>query len=488
MRFLLSLVLLILLSACGPSGPQGPVRVAIISDDAVIDDVGMRLSPAGQHLRSATREGLVAIDETGQVIPALAERWIVTEDGLSYIFRLRNTDWPDGSPMSADDIQSGMQRALRQLRGTSLGLDLSKIDEIRAMTGRVIEVRLTSPMPDFLRLLAQPELGFANDDTGAGPMRRTNAEGESSVLLEALPLEARGLPSREDWEEGAREIILQALPARQAVDAFSSGEVDLVLNGQIAELPMADTGPLTRGTVRLDAAQGIFGFIVRSDRGVLSDPAMREAVAMAIDRSDLMQPFNIGGWQAATWIVPLDLVGDGGPQSERWSNLSMAERRDIARRRVEAWERGEDEAASLRIRLPTGPGSDLLFRQLEQDFAQVGINTVRATDESGADLELVDRLARYYSPRWFLNQFNCRLEIGLCSSEADDLVEQSIFETDLQAKQRLLLDAQAEMVRANIFIPLGAPVRWSLVRGDIRGFEENAWGLHPLFQLASPSI
>ena len=120
--------------------------------------------------------------------------------------------------------------------------------------------------------------------------------------------------------------------------------------------------------------------------------------------------------------------------------------------------------------------------------AQVGINAVRATDESGADLELVDRLARYYSPRWFLNQFNCRLEIGLCSSEADDLVEQSIFETDLQAKQRLLLDAQAEMVRANIFIPLGAPVRWSLVRGDIRGFEENPWGLHPLFQLASPSI
>ena len=337
MRFLLSLAVLILVSACGPSGPQGPVRVAIISDDTTIDDAGMRLSPASQHLRAATREGLVAIDETGQVIPALAERWIVTEDGLSYIFRLRNTDWPDGSPMSADDIQSGLQRALRQLRGTSLGLDLSKIDEIRAMTGRVIEVRLTSPMPDFLRLLAQPELGFANDDIGAGPMRRTNAAEELSVLLEAVPLEARGLPSREDWEAGAREIVLQALPAREAVDAFSSGEVDLVLNGQIADLPMADTGPLTRGTVRLDAALGTFGFIVRSERGVLSETNLREAVAMAIDRSDLMQRFNIGGWQATTWIVPLDLVGDSGPQDERWDNLSIAERREIARRRVESW-------------------------------------------------------------------------------------------------------------------------------------------------------
>lgn len=166
----------------------------------------------------------------------------------------------------------------------------------------------------------------------------------------------------------------------------------------------------------------------------------------------------------------------------------MQERRSIALRRVEAWERGRSEAARLRIKLPDGPGSDVLFRQLEQDFAQVGIAAVRATEDSGADLELVDRLARYYSPRWFLNQLNCRLEIGLCSEQADDLVEQSIFEASPQAKQQLLLQAQAELIRSNVFIPLGAPVRWSLVRGDIQGFEENAWGLHPLFQLASPSI
>lgn len=488
MRFFVLLAAIGLLSACGPSGPEGAVRVAIISDGTEIESTGMRLSPAGQHFRAATREGLVAIDETGQIIPALAERWIVTEDGLSYIFRLRNSDWPDGSEMSADDIQTGLQSALRQLRGTSLGLDLAKIDEIRAMTGRVIEVRLTSPMPDFLRLLAQPELGFANDELGAGPMRVLSASDEAKITLEALPLEARGLPSRENWESSARELILQALPAAQAVEAFSAGDVDLVLNGQIADLPLADTGPLTRGTVRLDAALGIFGLIVRNERGILSEPALREAIAMAIDRTDLMQPFNIGGWRSATWIFPLDLAGEAGPQSERWSGLSMQERRSIALRRVEAWERGRSEAARLRIKLPDGPGSDVLFRQLEQDFAQVGIAAVRATEDSGADLELVDRLARYYSPRWFLNQLNCRLEIGLCSEQADDLVEQSIFEASPQAKQQLLLQAQAELIRSNVFIPLGAPVRWSLVRGDIQGFEENAWGLHPLFQLASPSI
>ncbi len=35
-------------------------------------------------------------------------------------------------------------------------------------------------------------------------------------------------------------------------------------------------------------------------------------------------------------------------------------------------------------------------------------------------------------------------------------------------------------------IALGAPVRWSLVRGDIRGFDANEWGVHPLFPLSQP--
>ena len=47
-----------------------------------------------------------------------------------------------------------------------------------------------------------------------------------------------------------------------------------------------------------------------------------------------------------------------------------------------------------------------------------------------------------------------------------------------------LAEAEAELTAANIFIPFGPPLRWSLVRGSVAGFESNGWGIHPLAPLA----
>ena len=105
----------------------------------------------------------------------------------------------------------------------------------------------------------------------------------------------------------------------------------------------------------------------------------------------------------------------------------------------------------------------------------------------GGELELRDRLARYSSPRWFLNQLNCTIEIGLCSEAADDLVRQSLGLRDPEEKQALLAQAHAELIAAEVFIPFGVPVRWSLVRGAVSGYQANPWGIHPLFPLSQPT-
>ncbi|MFD2135283.1 hypothetical protein ACFSLT_08700 [Novosphingobium resinovorum] len=43
----------------------------------------------------------------------------------------------------------------------------------------------------------------------------------------------------------------------------------------------------------------------------------------------------------------------------------------------------------------------------------------------------------------------------------------------------LLTEAEAELTGANVFIPFGTPIRWSLVRGSVDGFSVNPWGWHP---------
>ena len=473
--------------ACGPSQDLGPVEVAVIGEADSLFASGVRLSPGAQHLRAASQEGLVALDQSGQVVPAIAERWIVTDDAMSYIFRLRSSNWPDQEPITAPQIRNLLQEKLRQLEGTSLGLDLAKIVEVRAMTGRVIEFRLSGPMPDFLRLLAQPELGLALGGSGMGPMAIERDDESTIARLSLLPPETRGFPARDDWEDLTRSLVVRSLPAGEAVAAFDRGEFDLLLNGSIIDFPMIELGPLSRGAVQLDPALGLFGFIVRSDAGLLETPARREALSMAIDRDALVQPFGLGGWASATRIVPSELLGSDAATEDRWSELTLDERRSVARNRIAQWAAQSGEEPVIRLGLPEGPGADLLFTYLARAWQSIGVRTERVEMGRGGDLELSDRLARYASPRWFLNQLNCTIEIGLCSEEADELVRESLSVRDPEAKAALLNQAHDILTEAEVFIPLGAPVRWSLVRGSVEGHQANAWGLHPLSELAMPT-
>jgi ABC-type oligopeptide transport system substrate-binding subunit len=486
MRFWLSLLAALALCSCGPSGGGGPVEVAMIGGPDTLFEQGVRLSPAAQHLRAASHEGLVALDPAGQVVPAIAERWIVTDDGLGYIFRLRDSTWPDDEEISAADVRQQLRQATERLSGTSLGLDLAKVREIRAMTGRVVEVRLTSPMPDFLRLLAQPELGFVKNGSGAGPMAMSRDEATAMARLSALPPETRGLPAREDWEDVARPIAVRALSARAAVEAFSRGDVDLVLGGSLVDFSLAEAGPLSRGTIQVDPALGLFGLSVRREEGLLADTARREALSMAIDRTTLIQSFGLTGWRESSWIVPPANYSAPPYPDDRWNGASLEDRRRVAAARVRAWT-GTGREAVVRVALPSGPGSDLLLRQLAEAWGAIGVSVKRVAAGEPADLELRDTLARYTSPRWYLNQFHCSLNAGLCAPKADALVRESLTEGDAAARERLLVEAHAALVEREVFIPLGAPVRWSLVRGSIRNYLTNPWGMHPLFPLSQPT-
>lgn len=475
------------LSACSSRANEGAVTVAVIGDKDDPFESGTRLSYAGQLVREATAEGLVAMDGQGEVVPAIAERWIVTEDGKSYFFRIRGSDWPDGKPLNAASVRDALRRVVEAYDGTTLGLDLAKIAEIRVMAERVIEVRLKSPMPQFLQLLSQPELGLRVKGEGTGPMIKV--ESEPGVLrLQPLPPQDRGLPQRRDWNDSVLDVVVRGLPARSAVAAFKRGEVEAVLDGNLSSLPLADVGPLSAGAFRIDSGLGLFGIAFRNREGLLETAERREALSMAIDRNRLIEPFNVAGWTPTTRLVPAELPGDPATRSTRWGGQTLDQRRAVARGRIAAWAGGRASPPVLTIDLPEGPGSELLLGRLKEDLGAIGVRLERSRDGDSADLMLVDRPARYADARWFLNQFNCTVARPLCSPVADLFVRQSLDAPTPQEVTRLLVEAEAALTKEEVFIPLGAPLRWSLVRGSVGGFAENRWGRHPLFPMAIAPI
>ncbi|RJY09708.1 ABC transporter substrate-binding protein [Aurantiacibacter aquimixticola] len=472
-RHLIALAAL-MLAGCG-AGDDGALDVALIGNEDTVFTRGILLSDSAQTLRAATESGLLELNAQGEVVPALAETWLPTEDGLSYIFRLRDTTWPDGTPISAQSARAALVAAMARLEGTSLGRDLAPVEEVRAMAGRVIEIRLSAPEPYFLQLLAQPELALRYEDGGTGPMSFSRAEGYAAQLA-FKPPEERGLPASEDWRERVRDIDLVVVDAQTAIELFDDGAVEVVLGGDLGTLPLVDVGPLSTGTLRVDATIGLFGLLPRRADGVLADAVTREALAMAIDREALIGRFNIGGWPPATRIVPA-LVPGVSASAPRWGD-------DIELRRAEARSRIGGSAPALSLALPEGTGWDMLLDELAQQWSSIGVTLRRAESTAAADLVLVDRIARYPSRRWFLDQFNCELRRGLCSGETDALIAQALGESDPERRAALTAQAEAEFTERNIFIPIAAPLRWSLVRGSVTGFEPNPWAFHPLPPMA----
>lgn len=484
LRFALMLLPAIpaLLATGCAGGDDDTVSIAIVGSPEAPFESGGRLSMAGKLVRGATFEGLTGFDEEGRVVPSLADRWIITDDGLSYIFRLRDGTWTDGSPLTAVSARAALRKALSDIEGTPLANDLSAISEVRAMAGRVVELRLSYRHPDLLQLLAQPELGLSHQGVGAGPMSIVR-EGNLAVLTPIAP-GRRGLPKEEGWRERARTLRVAALPMDQAVEDLRAGKTSLVMGGSAADFPLASRVGIAHGVVRVDPVAGLFGFAVLHAEGFLADSANREAIAMAIDRDALRRALDVQGWTPSTRIVSAAMEGDLGTIGERWSQLDLDERRATAAARVTRWRNSGNAVPVLRIAMPNGPGADAIFMELQDDLQFIGVDARRVGQSAEADLRLVDSVARYPRASWFLSQLACSLRRGLCSEEADRLAAEARRAPDGASRAALLAEAEAELTTANVFIPLGPPVRWSAMRRDVTGFSVNRWGVHPLMPLA----
>lgn len=474
-----------LLPGCG-SKDRSRFALAVIASSEDSLQAGIDRPLARQLTRSAVAEGLVSFDEQGRVVPALADRWIVTDDGQSYIFRLRDGEWRDGDPLTAKSAKEALDTAIRAQRGKPLELDLATIDEIRVMAGRVIEVRLFRPMPYFLQLMAQPELGLLRNKQGDGPMT-VERQGDMARFTPIEPSRL-GLPEVPNWDLRVRQLELTELPAAQAVERFNEGDVDLVLGGRIQDYPMTSSVGILRGTIQLDPVIGLFGLQVARSGGFLGDPRNREALALALDRPGLITPFGLSGWTPSTRLVSPGLEGDLQTNGERWTDQSLEERRATASARVREWAQGAGEegprTAKVSIWLPTGPGTDILFQRIANDFRTIGIASERAKSFASADLRLVDDVARFPRARWFLNRLSCAARRGLCDPEVDAIVAQAARVVDASQRSAVLGEAEARLTQANLFIPFGTPIRWSLVRGNVGGFAPNAYAWHPLMPLA----
>ena len=133
-------------------------------------DVSKATDSESFQTMNSTMEGLTRIDANGKVQPGVAESWEVSEDGLTWTFKLRkNSTWSNGTPVTAKDFEYSWKRTLTPETASEYGYIMadivgSSIDEIKAngvdgvgvkaLDDYTLEVKLNRPVAYFAELMS----------------------------------------------------------------------------------------------------------------------------------------------------------------------------------------------------------------------------------------------------------------------------------------------------------------------------------------------
>jgi oligopeptide transport system substrate-binding protein len=471
---------------------SGDPRVTVIGERLAVADPAAGPLQAGEAvLLSAVAQGLVRFDAAGQIVPGLAERWNVTDDGLSYIFRIApDAEWPDGGRVTAQQVARILRRQIAPGSDNPLRDTLGAVTDVVAMTDRVIEVRLSAPRPNLLQLMAQPALAIVRSGAGTGPFRiaqdrEPDQGGDDDPRPDGLRLE-REIDLGEDEDPETEAVRLSAAEARVAIGSFLRRETDLVLGGTFADLPFTRVAAMPAGALHFDPAIGLFGLAPARSGGPVADPDLRRLLAQALDRDALVAALGVPGLLSRATVLEPGLDDHGDPAAPEWTALPLAERRAALAAAADRLFDGEEERPVLRIALPDGPGADLLLARLRRDWSVLGVGAERAQRGATADLRLVDAVAPSSSPAWYLRQFRCGVA-PVCAEEVDALLEAARTASVLPQRSALLAEAARIVETEQLFIPITAPIRWSLVAPAVVGFAGNRFAVHPLTDLFQAS-
>jgi oligopeptide transport system substrate-binding protein len=312
------------LAAAGPplrylAGPPGTL------DPAFIDDAG------DVQLLLQLYAGLTRLDETGEPYASLAEGWTVSDDGLTYTFRLREgLRFSDGAPLTAEDVRRSWLRLLDPATGASAPDVLSVVegaagrvagttdeDEvgIEAPDARTLIVHLRHPAGYFPDITATPATFVVPPDAGtdaswqtadafvgSGPYVLDGTDG-GDLVLRANDAYVAGPPPID-------EIRWVAAAERGAINAFTDGAVDLVQVPGWDATWLAYDPELGR---RLHLAEPLVVSYLGFDtsRPPFDDPDVRRAFALALDRQRLVTLAEGDDAEPAVSIVPPAIWPDG---------------------------------------------------------------------------------------------------------------------------------------------------------------------------------
>jgi oligopeptide transport system substrate-binding protein len=324
-----------ILPGCGWFGAKKDakhLRYAVAAEPETLDPRKSTSIPAG-IVAAQLFEGLTALDAGSRPVPAAAERWEISPDGLVYTFHLRKgAKWSNGEPVTAADFEFAWKSTLSPEFASSYAYQLFYLKNGRAYNEKkaaadavgvkargddILEVTLERPTPFFLSLVAfrtyypVNRKAAANDRwaadvktfVGNGPFRLTNWVHDNKMEL---------VRNEHYWDAGkvrmAKVDIVLVDSAATRLVMFENKQLDMADNPPISEIPRLQK----EGKLKIFPFLGVSYFPFNVKKAPFDDARVRKAFTLALDRRSLVDQVARGGQTPALAFVPPGVVDAAG--------------------------------------------------------------------------------------------------------------------------------------------------------------------------------
>lgn len=346
------------------------LRVNLGADPKTLDPQ-LNSATDGSHIINNTFEGLMR-QVNGELIPGMAESYKVSDDGLVYTFKIRDTNWSDGQPVVAKDFEFAWKRGVNPLTASEYidifaSANLKNAAEIikgevdveelgvKALDDKTLEVTLAQAAPFFLNLTAFPtfmpvredlvdnEGIWAKDPAKAisnGPFKLTEYKMGDQLTIVKNP---------EYWN--AENVKLESINFAMIVDystahtKYTAGEIDVnefVPLGERPKLMAEDDEFYVLPKI------GTYYFAYNMNNEALQDVRVRKALSLAIDRQKITEQVSKGGEIPATGFMPEGIQdASGNDFNEVAGDFGMSITADVEQAKALLAEAGYADGANL---------------------------------------------------------------------------------------------------------------------------------------------
>lgn len=464
---------------------KGGTLIVARTEDLKGLDPHKQSTPASLRVLELVFDSLFTFDQDMKLAPGLAESWKWSDDGKTLTVSLRkNVKFHNGDPLTASDVKFSFERILDEKTGAVARASFADIDKISAPDATTVVITLKRANATVAAAMAQTNAAIVSKNfVSGGGDPSTDAIGTGAFrLVKWNPNKSLTLIANKDfWMPGLPRldgIEFRIVPDEAtALVGLRAKTFDwaAIADPRIAIRAVSGVSTLT---IARAPSLGFHALTLNSNRALFSDVRVRQAIACAVDRQEILDTIALGEGQVTG---PLTL-----PFYRASPDDLFCYKKDADKVKQLLTDAGKSILPKFKILASTDDvqGTVTEAQNIQAQLHRVGIETdIESLDQSA----FVDRWAKgdfdaavaalggYPDPDAMLNRYwqstgALNKVAGYKDADLDKMLDQARATTDPDKRKSIYDAAQKKLVEAAPWVWLYAGYEYAIMQSNVKSY------------------